>query len=551
MATPSNPLDRIIHPVINDDGSVHYPSMMSPLSPNKLPAVCPMLPDRIIPVVFVPGVMGTNLKNGSGKPVWLVDGKISMAGWAFKSAVDRKQILDPHTTDVCGKGALPKDSPLSQDEMRRRGWGEVAAKSYSDFLVWLETHLNDSHAGTDYGRKGLRAELMEKAVDPSLDLPYLTHDEVATAYRYQLPVHAVGYNWLQSNAASAQRLHDQINKFTQYYRDRGKRCEKVILVTHSMGGFVARYFSEVLATTKEDPIRNANKVLGIVHAVMPTTGAGTAYKRVKAGSDGAPGVRLVLGDDAAKVTAVFAQAPGPLQLLPSNDYGKGWLKLRDGQHVVSLPSPNGDPYSEIYLQRGKWWSLIDDRLINPLNTATKTLDQDWKNYTSLIKNHVMTFHRDVSRQYHRNTYAFYGADTAKKAWGDVTWKRAVTHALDGTVPTLTPYISDLQGGQTIRDAGQGVQTVSMEVDTPRAQQNVAFVLQDADENGDGTVPLRSGNALKGERGVQVCVPFAVCDHEGAYIEDEENPGPGRRRFTLWAITKIAYEIRNTALAYRP
>ena len=42
-----------------------------------------------------------------------------------------------------------------------------------------------------------------------------------------------------------------------------------------------------------------------------------------------------LGDNAAAVTAVFAQAPGALQLLPSPDYGMGWLKIRDHDRIVS------------------------------------------------------------------------------------------------------------------------------------------------------------------------------------------------------------------------
>ena len=549
MTTPPETADRIIHPVINEDGSVHYPSVMSPLSPDKRPAVCPMLADRIIPVIFVPGIMGSNLKKPkpSDEPVWRMNSEPgAVKDWVTKSAAKRKELLDPDLkkTEVDDRGDLPTDAPLSNEEMRRRGWGEVAAMSYGSFLVWLETHLNDIHAGTDYGRNGLRAELMDKAVTASLDLPYLTRDEVATSYRYQFPVHAVGYNWLQSNANSAERLKQRIEEFIQHYRNQGRRCEKVILVTHSMGGLVARYYSEVL--------QQSDTVLGIVHGVMPATGAATAYKRVKAGTEGGPG--LVLGDDAAKVTAVFAQSPGALQLLPSNDYGKGWLKIRDYERVVSLPSVNGDPYNEIYLQRGKWWGLIDDRLLNPLDSKKQTVDQDWETFKDLINKHVEPFHSEISRKYHRNTYAFYGDDPELKAWGDVTWKRTVRQRLDGTMPNLVPYVSNLQGGQTMWDAGRGEQTVS--VQNANTADSALFVLQEADEIGDGTVPHRSGAAPKGERGVQVCVPFSGCKHEGAY-KDDPRPGltnwapqPDRRRFTLWAITKIAYEIRNTSLAYR-
>jgi pimeloyl-ACP methyl ester carboxylesterase len=129
---------------------------------------------------------------------------------------------------------------------------------------------------------------MEKAVADELNIAPLSYDEVRLSYRYQFPVHAVGYNWLQDNADSAKRLHERIEYFMDYYRSRfGYTCEKVILVTHSMGGLVARHYSEVLD--------HRDKVLGIVHGVMPATGAATAYKRVKAGTDGDWGTRQVLG----------------------------------------------------------------------------------------------------------------------------------------------------------------------------------------------------------------------------------------------------------------
>ncbi len=71
---------RIIHPTIDDDGSAYYDSVMTPSSDTR-PAICYMIPDRIIPVIFVPGIMGSNLMNGKGNPVWLVNSNASMAGW--------------------------------------------------------------------------------------------------------------------------------------------------------------------------------------------------------------------------------------------------------------------------------------------------------------------------------------------------------------------------------------------------------------------------------------------------------------------------------------
>jgi triacylglycerol esterase/lipase EstA (alpha/beta hydrolase family) len=73
----------------------------------------------------------------------------------------------------------------------------------------------------------------------------------------------------------------------------GRKCEKVILVTHSMGGLVARYYSELL-----DGDFGQKNILGIVHGVMPDRGAPMAYKRMKAGE--AVPVGLVIGAVALK-----------------------------------------------------------------------------------------------------------------------------------------------------------------------------------------------------------------------------------------------------------
>ncbi|HEY1212079.1 MAG TPA: hypothetical protein VGE93_00470, partial [Bryobacteraceae bacterium] len=375
------------------------------------------------------------------------------------------------------------------------------------------------------GRRGLRAELMKQLVAEAPGVTLLTHDEVALTYRYQFPVHAVGYNWLQSNAASAERLAAKIDEFTKYYREKYRyRCEKVILVTHSMGGLVARYYSE--------PMGNRDKVLGIVHGVMPATGAAATYKRMKAGTEGVAG--LALGPNAATMTAVVGNAPGPLQLLPSPEYGVGWLKIRDGEQFVALP--RSDPYSEIYTVRGAWWGLCDDRLLNPLDPGKKTIDQDWSRFAKSIQRQVQTFHNDIARRYHASTYVFYGDDEKHKAYGDVRWVQQAPSLLRGDSLPL----ASLLGGQASEDPATGGQLVKATASGKMAFGN--FVPNDADENGDGTVPVRSGRAPASK--AKVCTAFPGIDHEGGYKPD------ATRRFTLWAIARIAQNVKGTSLEYK-
>lgn len=527
-------IERIIPPVIADDGSVHYSSVTSP--PDDSIAVCAMIPSRVIPVIFVPGIMGSNLINTRTKePVWVVNSQYDIKlpwsddksgvlwSWWFRGPKGRKELLDPEHTDVYADGEIPQGTRLKDDELRHRGWGEVGKMSYGTFLPWLENALSDFVTA----KEGLRASLMKELVAQAPGVDLLTYEEVAMSYRYQFPVHAVGYNWLQSNEDSAKRLEEQIQTFMKHYRDKGFRCSKVIIVTHSMGGLVARWHSEVE--------NHRDHVLGIVHGVMPATGAATAYKRVKSGTEGTAGI--VLGANAAEMTAVFAQAPGALQLLPSKDYGMGWLKVLDDRQIHALPKT--DPYEEIYLNRANWWGLCDDKLINPIDERKKAIDKDWNTYANLVDKQVKNFHSKLGRQYHPNTYAFYGDDQGhqRTTWGDVTWKRRRGPHFEkyGGVPPL----ADPLESTAVWDGGKGEVAVSSTSNGARL--DAVFDMQPAAENGDGTVPIRSGRAPAPY--AKVCVPFSGVAHEAAY---QERP---QQLFALWAITKIAYQVRSTDMAY--
>ncbi|WP_156393089.1 lipase/acyltransferase domain-containing protein [Burkholderia sp. Leaf177] len=519
-------IERRIPGVVRDNGSVYYTSVTSP-SDDSI-AVCYMVPDRIIPVIFVPGIMGSNLQNLQEDPVWVVNSPEAMAGWAPKSATYRKRSLNPASTMVFDGGELPVGTSLSTATKKARGWGTVAKKSYGNWLVWLQNALDDCTAENSYGRDGLRCSLKQGSVAPGLSA--LTEEEVSLSYRYQMPVHAVGYNWLRSNEEASKHLANEIDRIIGEYRET-YHCEKVILVTHSMGGLVARHCSEALGYK--------DKIFGIVHGVMPATGSATAYKRVKAGweSDGTVVgeiARHVLGATAKEITAVFAQSPGALQLLPSADYGNGWLRISDGNQLVSLPQ-HGNPYQEIYLKREEWWGLIDEQIINPLDTLKKTVDQDWKSFAALIANAVIPFHNAIANKYHADSYAFYGDDQTYKTWGDVVWKRLQYPAY------LNDHKYNVMSARPLNDTRTGI------IDLAAGKLGVvsvqkSFQIQPARESGDGTVPVRSGYAPAPY--VKACVAFQGVEHEGAY-----NPLPRPRPpqlFTLWAITKLVSKVKGTA-----
>ncbi|EJL88886.1 hypothetical protein [Pantoea sp. GM01] len=499
------------------------------------------MPDRVIPVVFLPGVMGSNLMNpDDGNPVWTVNGNASMLPWIGRGPAKRKKLLDPTKTVVDPSGKIETESleeRLLFKSRRERGWGEVGAMSYGTFLPWLQEALNDNQTmlknkTSKNGSLTLRERLLDKALGAEMGESNLTSEEVALSYQYLFPVHAVGYNWLQSNVDSAKMLAKRIEKIIGDYKASGRKCEKVILVTHSMGGLVARYYSELL-----EGDYGQNNILGIVHGVMPDRGAPMAYKRMKAGEEGIPG--LVIGSNGAEMTSVLAQSPGPLQLLPGKGYGMGWFHVEG----FKLPLPQTDPYTEIYTQRSAWWGLCEERFINPENKDMDKiqLEKDWQLYVDIIDNKVRKFIEGLNGRYHESTYAFYGNDGVKyPSYAELHWKDA------SGKHTPEAYRSQVsEQGEIFYPAGKLNQTIryaTLEI-PDQGYVTRKYKLSTPADDGDGTVPVRAAvinsPKLKAQLGVGV-------DHEGAYKSDNTM---NARWFTLRSIIRIAQQVKNTGLAY--
>ena len=506
-------------------------------------AVCYMVPDRIIPIVFIPGVMGSNLKSRTDNVRWRLDSSTTISPWLVRGAEIRKKSLTPENMVLDDQGTIPEGTAQSREELHRRGWGEIAHMSYGPFLVWLENALNDF----DDCKNGLRQSLLGQSLQAELGETPLTKEEIALSYRYRFPVHVCGYNWLDDNAHSATHLNVRIRNIINRYRKEGKRCEKVILVTHSMGGLVARYSSEVLG------IRSL--IFGIVHGVMPSLGAAAVYRRMKSGTEnsgeGALGflkglaTSAALGSDGAEMTAVLSSAPGPLQLLPTAEYGNHWLKIKTGNDPeISLPK-NGDPYTEIYTVRDRWWGLCEDRLINPLNEEKdpqkrqQQIDSDWKKFAVVISKNVFEFHEKITKKYHHNTYAFYGASEQHRAYGEVSWFGSTSLGATNIMnATLEPAEGTLQAVGAIGSR----RTVDVPYNNRQKTHPFVYQISAPDEPGDGTVPRRSGVALKNHVNSVLCVKV---EHEPAFKASE-----AAQHFTLRAIVKIAQEVQKTALAYR-
>jgi pimeloyl-ACP methyl ester carboxylesterase len=295
------------------------------------------------------------------------------------------------------------------------------------------------------------------------------------------PVHAMGYNWLQSNQDSGVRVAKRITALMNRYREQGFQCEKVIVVTHSMGGLVAR------ALIHPEMGKLQHQVLGIVHGVMPAIGAGAAYKRMRCGFED-PGViststmasltSKVLGNYGREVTAVLGNAQGGLELLPSQAYGNDWLQItHKGLTIKSLPE-KGDPYEEIYKLRGKWYGLLREEWINPARQLDNGAGFE---RTIRFLDRAKKFHNAIASTYHDQSYAHYGADPQHAAWHHVEWKLE-DWANVANVDTLVIADDNSQGRLRVVDP-----KVKPNLTTP----GLGATLRPAGDPGDQTVPLHS------------------------------------------------------------
>lgn len=548
------------------------------------PQCATFLPRRVLPIIFLPGVMGSNLcitnperqrqLGQEDNRAWGPDdiGAFNAADHANAKPKTRQLRLDPTTTtvdiynpagpkEVSGDGRhanvkladrftspLLSDDPPTQDKRRtatqkarERGWGEVYFKSYSEVLQRLESRLNNTFwdgkaqpawkdvVGVNPGQWLAEATLPQKA---------LTEEELKKmATGCAFPVYAFGYNWLQSNGVSARAIAGRINDVIDSYNTCGFACDKVIIVTHSMGGLVAR------ALIHPDYGNLKDKVLGIVHSVMPAIGAGAAYKRIRAGFDD-PGMlhdmaasigAKVAGNRGDEVTAVLANAPGGLELLPTPAYGNAWLQVtHKGQRLDAWPK-KGDPYEEIYKVRGKWWSLFREEWINPGRLPEAA--SGW-NETVKKLNRAKEFHHAITDTYHDHSYAHYAADPARMAFGNVVWDIS-KHCADTTGWDNWPIVGDTRQGRLdlIRwDEAAPDKAFARRVGATVPPPIQAAILP-ATEPGDLTVPMRSSDHQLRSGKFKGIFRQTGYEHQDAYKDERVLAA------TLYSIVRIALQAK--------
>lgn len=520
-----------------------------------------MPPNSIVPVIVVPGIMGTNLrarreprlgrvddernaKVKAGQPVWRPPNG-TWEGWAVSGDWDRltpkerQLLLDPPTLEVDDSGPVfvPEAEDgylLTEQELRQRGWGEVYADPYGGLLFALQMRLNQTFGFDDRSKKRFVRQHWKDvmACDPAKwgvrEYPPLTERHLERHARHYFPIYAVGYNWLEDCGKSSQRLEKRIVEIIESWSTARRRCDKVILVTHSMGGLVAR------ACAKRIP----DKIAGVIHGVMPALGAPVAYRRIACGTEtlspsNAPHENLtasriakILGDTTEKTTPVLATSPGALELLPNHLHPQPWLHVRvirqfggaqqagDGTKNEApgyqstaydpLHLPNAamqNPY-DLYRDTTSWYRLINPALVDP---ASKYVDQPGgvQKAIDTAINTAEKFHRSLGDYYHPNTYAYYGDDKSKLSFGQLRW--VALHRPGAAALTA----ANLSAARYLGKTARGQRRVLVEGKT-----ELQFAPELQDMRGDGTVPHHSGAGPAGR--VKQVFAAGGFDHQDSY-----------------------------------
>lgn len=489
----------------------------------------PVKVDRVaIPVVFVPGIMGSRLAvAATGEKVWDPDDNgfmlshyLPMAGFAAR----RKTFLLGSIPDQENRFRVLNDDQAHNDakqltkSQREAGWGGVAWRSYSEILKQLDSP----------GFSGR--------------IPELYKGKLAIVLA---PVYAFGYDWTASCDVSGKALKDRIDEIVRGTKAKGWECPGVIVVTHSMGGIVTRSACKQGAE---------GQVIGVVHGVQPVTGSPAAYWRMKAGFPSGPMYNVtgyigsgVLGNDGRDVTAILGNIRGGLELLPTRTYtvdGKEprWLRWPGEDGKTTLLPANGDPYASIYTSDSHPWRLIDDPAFltpeaQPAQGRFRRPDAfgspAWRAFKARMAA-VQEFHNALALYQHPRTYHFHATGVVTpdhvaldreevitlpparfpREYGEWPTAAQLCQALTDTEPNVSAYVRwepIPRDGRT--DYGVGY------VMMPLLRHHIArLTLQPAAGDGDGTVPTSSGSALEQRPGAIDRRAYDGIQHEPAYAD---------------------------------
>lgn len=460
-----------------------------------------VLDARVTPVIFLPGIMGSRLSlrdddgNKTDKVNWDPDAPIAMGfNWLNASAEDKARRLD---ADNPGS-VLESGNGLSDDRCKR-GWAGVVAEFYLDILEALES--------------GLKSDM------------------------FKCPVYAFGYDWRQPNKITGDQLKDYVDEVLAEVN-----ASTAVLVTHSMGGIVAR------AALRDGKFQK-NKIAGVVHIGQPVLGAPSAYRRLLEGmNEDLDGSLARLLRDKPETVAVFSAVPSVFELLPSDARSipskaahEEWMAFRTPDKPDELHTFPDPKTIAVYMYNDSPPGVAED---GPLRETIRTRTRKGAKFT-----------RDLGTTMHSFTAAIYGDDveTDTRAIFSLTEegiKGASYDVLDGrssegdgTVPTWSgqalfpgqahetrePVDPEVQSQWVVRGVAHDAMCNSSEVQHATIQFIHALLhpprLARTRIGSDGAVALRTIKAaLGGDRSAEMEIRVAkLLVQEGETVTLAENP----------------------------
>lgn len=545
-------------------------------------------PRKVIPVIFLPGVMGSNLRlskerqkkldrpdNRSWRPddmlgtaneIGLAAFDLGLGGW-YKNAspAQRQLMLDPNETEVeyyhyteskdrfdpegaetlaadkrhqnvpdslepippligtravtgrnFRRGPLVKKRETPAQVARWRGWSEVLfAGAYGQMLKTAESHLNNMVVG-EAANPMWKPFFADPRTFGGVDAgSALTEQDLKKIAACWYPVHAMGYNYLKSNGVSARVIAERIRGLAKGYQKRGFKCDEVIIVTHSMGGLLARaLIHPKYGNLLSDPVV---KVLGIYHNVMPTMGAAASYKRMRFGFLEGSGLKAeigakVLGINGEHATAILANAPAAMELFPGSAYGKAWLKVVDGsgREMWSWPGNAESALESIYLQPpDRWWRLLDPNWVNPGRVDLK-YGGGIKAVIQRLKD-AAAFVEDIKTTFHPSSYGSFCSSSERPSYGEVVFKVADREVWDARNVSLPP----VESWKLLSD--DAMRTLKVQAGT----RVLTLTLQPPTAPGDETVPAaRSAKLIAGKLFVHGETKGKSYEHQNSYADGD-------------------------------
>ncbi len=270
--------------------------------------------------------MGTRLDISGSAADWDPDDHAIMADWVISRTSTVRKRID-HRTSATVLTKLPTinfekgpDIKAIDDIMNRKRLRQIGTKGLSHSEVTTRRLVKEFYeargwGGVSWGFYGRILMQLEEDLNPG--------GKKTPALR---PVHCCGYDWRKSNADSGRTLVERIDQVLAKHKAR-----QVILVTHSMGGLVARAAMARGATPK---------IAGVVHTVQPADGAVVAYRRFFTGAvndlDGDTPLNIIMGNSPEEYLETQSGAQGPMQLLPHDSYPELWLRGAFGTNL-SVP----------------------------------------------------------------------------------------------------------------------------------------------------------------------------------------------------------------------